>query len=473
MSKASTSNGFKAPIIMICGPKSSGKSTFAKLLTNKLWATPPNSPKGTAGSRKTHGVAYLDLDPGQPEYSPPGQISLIHVQEPNFGPSYAHPVAAGKNQLLKSHTIGALSPSLDPNLYMECVLDLFMHYRSLLSRVPGSPLVVNTPGWILGTGLEILTDLISKLQPSTVVYMSQDGPEEVVESLREAALPTSLVTLPSQTGDYVGRTAAHLRLMQYMSYFHLDTTINEELKWNGQPLTSIRPWEIKYSGNSPGILGIMCYGEQPPADMLGESIDGSILAVVILDSAVAIRGLNLPDSALDVPSSFQNTAFIVRTPDEDLPYFSPDKVLSLNPEQCQTVGLALVRGIDIRRRRLQILTPISQSVIEEAHEAKRPIVLVSGKFDTPGWAYTEDLIQKLNLAKTSRQKEDSSSGAETNGASDGQIIEDEFDGKVQDPIELESALQESPWVEKIEGSQSRGVGARVWRVRRDLGKSGG
>ena len=30
-----------------------------------------------------------------------------------------------------------------------------------------------------------------------------------------------------------------------------------------------------------------------------------------------------------------------------------------------------------------------------------------------------------------------------------------------------------PWVEKLEGSEGRGVGARVWRVRRDLGRSEG
>ncbi|RFU30861.1 hypothetical protein B7463_g5506, partial [Scytalidium lignicola] len=469
LAKVAVLNGGKAPIVMICGPKSSGKSTFAKLLTNKLWSPPTNTSKGTSEVRNHPGVALLDLDPGQPEYSPPGQLSLIHVQEPNYGPPYSHPIPAGKNQLIKSHTIGALSPSLDPSLYMDCVLDLFTHYRSLLSRIPGCPLIINTPGWVLGTGLEILVDIISKLQPSSVIYMSQEGPEEVVDSLREAAMETPFITLPSQTSGYVGRTAAHLRSMQYMSYFHLNVT-NKKLNWSGQPLTSVRPWEIRYSGNTPGILGIMCYGEQPAAEMLSESINGCIVAVVILDSMAAIRGFDMKDPDPDLPSE-DEISFIIETPNEHLPYFNPAYMSSLNPRYSQTVGLALIRGIDIKRHRLQILTPISINIIEEAQETGKPIVLVSGKFDTPGWAYTEDLIQKSNLAKASQEQDDFTTRIDMKDEEE-DMLNDELEGNEQDSLELDAPFLEAPWIEKLEGSQGRGLGARVWRVRRDLGKTG-
>jgi len=36
-----------------------------------------------------------------------------------------------------------------------------------------------------------------------------------------------------------------------------------------------------------------------------------------------------------------------------------------------------------------------------------------------------------------------------------------------------TSAPEVPWVETLEGSQGRGIGARVWRVRRDLGRSEG
>jgi polynucleotide 5'-hydroxyl-kinase GRC3/NOL9 len=78
--------------------------------------------------------------------------------------------------------------------------------------------------------------------------MSEGGPLEVVNSLREAARKAPVFTLPSQLSEYTTRTAAHLRAMQTMSYFHLHSATKGNLAWNGEPLTDIPPWEIPYSG---------------------------------------------------------------------------------------------------------------------------------------------------------------------------------------------------------------------------------
>ena len=32
--------------------------------------------------------------------------------------------------------------------------------------------------------------------------------------------------------------------------------------------------------------------------------------------------------------------------------------------------------------------------------------------------------------------------------------------------------QDAPWIERLDGSKGRGIGSRVWRVRRDLGRVG-
>jgi polynucleotide 5'-hydroxyl-kinase GRC3/NOL9 len=213
-----TESSGQVPAIFVCGPKSSGKSTFARLLTNRLLSNLPGSEKGSNAT----GIALLDLDPGQPEYSTPGHLSLVHLQEPNFGPPYAHPIPHGKCRMVRSHAIGAVTPSMAPSFYMACASDLLAHYRNLLSSSLNCPLVINTPGWVLGTGLEILVDLITKIRPTDVVYMSQAGPPEVTTSLKEAAKGKPLFTLPSQTSEYTTRTATHLRIMQSMSYFHLD-----------------------------------------------------------------------------------------------------------------------------------------------------------------------------------------------------------------------------------------------------------
>ncbi|RDL32553.1 uncharacterized protein BP5553_09009 [Venustampulla echinocandica] len=480
----------QTPITMICGPKSSGKSTFARLLANRLLSTSMGATAGT----KTPGVALIDLDPGQPEYSPPGQVSLIHLQEPNFGPPYAHPSPGSKSRVVRSHAIAALTPSMDPSLYMACALDLFAHYRNLLSSVPHCPLIINTPGWVLGTGLEILMELITKVRPNGVIYMSDEGPWEVVQSLRSAAKLTSTLvyTLPSQLSEYTTRTSVHLRTMQTMSYFHLNTTHEPKLSWNCTPLTSVPPWEISYAGNNPGILGILCYGEQPPANLLADAINGSLVAVVVIDDTAAIPGWDSQerdeDTIDDGPASetpdqddislSQNSeiqAFdansihhrpvakplITRTLAEDLPYFNPANDISLDPQFSHTIGLALIRGIDLSRRRLQILTPIPAHDLREVNEAGKQVVLVSGKLDTPGWAYTEELYQK---GSTEKEKNKVDEDAEDVDA------EDDDTNITTDNKVLGASFENIPWVEKLKGSEGRGLGARVWRVRRDLGK---
>jgi polynucleotide 5'-hydroxyl-kinase GRC3/NOL9 len=462
---------------MICGPKASGKSTFAKFLTNRLLSpTFENNLSHISRINKSIGVAVLDLDPGQPEYSAQGQLCLIHLQEPNFGPPFTHPIPGGKSRIIRAHTVGAVTPSFDPVLYIECALDLFAYYRNLLSVFPKCPLIINTPGWVLGTGLEILMELIVRCRPTEVIYMSQDGPSEVVEALREAAKTTPVLTLPSQASEYTTRTAAHLRTMQAMSYFHLTPANQKVLTWDCRPLTSVPPWEIKYSGEGAGILGIMCYGEQPPPSLLLEAINGSLVAVVVVDDLAALPDLGLEgqgpmdrDStdldALPVQSQNQGiqTPLIVQTPKENLPYFNPANTISLSPIHSHCVGLALLRGIDVPRQRLQVLSPISPTIIQEINEEGKSIVLVSGKFDCPGWAYVEELVQRGVTEKETRKGKLGDEEGNEEGI-------DEMSDKIKYRKENGNSVRHVPWVEKLTGSQGRGISARVWRVRRDLGR---
>ncbi|XP_078164327.1 pre-mRNA cleavage complex II protein family isoform X2 [Carex rostrata] len=62
-------------VVAICGPKNSGKSTFSRFLLNTLL-------------RRYKRVAYLDTDVGQPEFSPPGCISLHIVDDLIKGTGY-------------------------------------------------------------------------------------------------------------------------------------------------------------------------------------------------------------------------------------------------------------------------------------------------------------------------------------------------------------------------------------------------
>jgi polynucleotide 5'-hydroxyl-kinase GRC3/NOL9 len=473
----------KPKTIFVCGPKSSGKSTFTKLLLNKL-VTRLRSHDSNHRARSSRGVAILDLDPGQPEYSPAGTVALVHIANPNLGQPFTHPLLGGQGgTIVRQHALASVTPASDPELYIQCVLDLYSHAQATLR---GCSVLINTPGWVLGTGLDILVDLISNIRPGDVIYMSEDGPWETVESLQQIARQTFSM-LPSQKLDLTSRTAAQLRSMQIMSYFH--STFEEKdnrntvgnLDWNPEPLTTIPPYQVMYAGENPGILGIICYDYQVPEDLLAESINGSILAAVEIEDEKAFHKLALEgveiksqdgSEAMDVDDTATSGSIRisalsdrVSTTPEGIRYFKNPSSIAIDPKYSRSLGLVLVRGIDIDSRSLHILTPISLHNIEEVRKNGRHIVLIHGKFDSPSWAYTEDLYHRMEQDETGKEQLPTAEEL-------GEDLGDDANGA--DVTELASSedIRDVPWVEVLQGHEKRPVGSKVWRVRRDLGRTG-
>lgn len=441
---------------LICGPKSSGKSTFSKFITNRL-LTSANLPEKPAGARKDiSGVAILDLDPGQPEYAPAGTLSLVHATWPNLGTPFTHPNLEDERfKVIRCHAIASNSPASSPELYLECVFDLFETYRRSLKNCP---LVINTPGWVLGTGLDLMTEIVREINPNEVVYLSEDGPLETVESL-QAATRRTFSTLPSQPSELSSRSAANFRAMQTQSYFHAKSPGAQQsrnLEWTTKPLASMRPWLVRYSGANAGITGIISYDHQAPLNLLADSINGMVLAVVEIEDKRAFRR----DAAAQHDA---NGLEILRSP-EGLPAVQNNDDSTLDPRYAKTIGLALVRGIDVDSQCLQIITPISAKTFQAAQIKGSSIVLVYGKFDTPTWAYTEDIYERTEQPEQLIQGSDSEDdNAQVEELSDDHTRPGEKDGKVA----------RVPWLEVLEGNQKRPVGSKVWRVRRDLGRNGG
>ncbi|KAI1476052.1 hypothetical protein F4774DRAFT_262065 [Daldinia eschscholtzii] len=465
---------------MITGPKSSGKSTFGKLLANRLVTDQLNSTR-----RKLHsGVAVLDIDPGQPEYCIAGQVALVLLTEPVFSPSFCRPLPSSEIQVVRSHALASMSPASDPELYLEAAMDLMTHYRNTLGRYP---LIINTPGWIQGTGLDLLTSLITNSRPTEVVYMSQLGPAEVVETLQECCKTTTFSTLPSQASQINSRTSAHLRSMQTMSYFHAEqqssTPHRYYIQWNDKPLTTVPPWQISYRGSDRGIFGIMCYDYQTPVDLLADAINGTILAVVGVENVQAFRrpekhsisSADITSDTMDIDGideeshKFMSPSFssldeslIVRTP-EGIPFIDTTDGTTLDPRFSHSLGLALVRGIDVENGVLQLLTPLQAERIEEVTSRGGEIVLVSGNFDTPSWAYTEELFY--------RAREEVDDGVDVDETMDTRDAPGDITEAENNDLAASTDATQVPWVEVLHGNQKRGIGSKVWRVRRDLGRS--
>jgi len=220
------------------------------------------------------------------------------------------------------------------------------------------------------------------------------------------------------------------------------------------------PLEVKYAGKGAGIFGILCLGEQPPARIVRDAIDGSLVAVVVVEDLNVLLSSKYKENRQD------GNTLLLQTP-EGIPYFNPANSFSLDPACSHTIGLAIVRGIDVRQQRLQLLTPIPAWSIKDTRDSEKAVILVSGKLDIPGWAYLEALYKKDTSIEEDNRLWESHEATPDSGDAEG-------DSDVKgDYREYTDSFENTPWVELLQGDKGREIGSRVWRVRRDLGKTSG
>ncbi|GAB7363293.1 hypothetical protein MBLNU230_g3574t1 [Neophaeotheca triangularis] len=420
--------------VMTIGAKSSGKSTFNRLCCNALVARP---------DKKCY---YLDLDLGQPEFGPPGQISLIEVHGLVAGPAYTHIAAKSLKdyKLLRSHTLAATTFKDDPDHYLACARDLANRYQ-LQVRASRAPLIVNTCGWVAGVGAQVLSEVCKTIRPSHIISLG--GLEDAVHQNIRSITNAETHVLPRQPARPPIRSPAELRAMQTMSYFHqrvTPTKFGATNDWTSRPINTHKPWHVSYGGSNSGIHAITSYNQTIPPDFLAEILDGSIVAIVTTNPGNLPQALNQPYPQSDsADEDSTNEPLIHRTPHENLPYLPPTHQglsNSLNPSYTTFASLALVRAIDTETQTLQLLTPLPEAEIAELMRQK--IVLVRGAFDAPEWAYLEG----LNAAES----------AEANGITD-----------------IREEGLRPPWVGVKSGERRKGIEGAVWRLRHPPMAGGG
>nr|CAB3471941.1 unnamed protein product [Digitaria exilis] len=129
------------PVVVVCGPKNSGK----------------------------HGkVGYLDTDVGQPEFGPPGCLSFHVVDE-----AIKDLLNPTLREAERCYFFGDISSKRDPEAYLNCLFHLYDYF---LGKYPGDgnemlPLIVNTPGWVKGAGFDMLVEMLRYICPTIVVQI--------------------------------------------------------------------------------------------------------------------------------------------------------------------------------------------------------------------------------------------------------------------------------------------------------------
>ncbi|GAB2264257.1 hypothetical protein Droror1_Dr00026391 [Drosera rotundifolia] len=305
------------PVAFICGPKNSGKTTFSRHLLNTFLL-------------RYKRVAYLDTDVGQPEYTPPGCLSLIIVDK--ITPDLAVPCLKTPE---RCYFFGDISLKRDPATCLKYIRALYDYYNEHCTLnnngSPGRdelPLIVNTPGWVKGIGYDILVDMLQHISPTHVVKINI--------SAASKNLPAGAFWLDKD--DYASVNLIEIDSARRDSY-NRSVLVQKEARL-------IRDFRL------------MAYFRQCfPSDV-------SLGTIKELAHAIACR----PPYQVPIPC-IKIKHLHCQVPSTEVFYSLNATIVGLavnsgNSESIPVcVGLGIVRGIDTFKNLLYVITPVPQSTL--------------------------------------------------------------------------------------------------------------
>lgn len=200
---------------LLSGGKGVGKSSALRYMVNKLLLSYKE-------------VLVIDLDPGQPEFTISGCLSVTIVNEPVFGPNYTH-----LREPYRSVFVPKIDIAAQPRDYIKNVKLLM----SLCEHIPSMPTIVNYMGYTRGFGLNIFSSVVCCVKPSSVIEIRSSNPKRnfvqrlslnLIYKSAQILTPHSkelsnleIITLPSMTDESNGWVLEprKVREMCVLSYF--------------------------------------------------------------------------------------------------------------------------------------------------------------------------------------------------------------------------------------------------------------
>lgn len=373
----------KSPVVIVHGPKGSGKSTLAQRLLSVL----------RTRRLSASAVAFLDLDPGQPEFGPAGQISLHVFHRDTESDILLGPRWATLHAPQRAHWLGVNSGLEDPRAYLDAAKNLVQLYQCLRrgqtpeapkgttkrrkwrSEVAASqasakaqgqegfpqemPLIINTMGWSKGLGADLERQIVQFVEPTHVICLS-DGKGQV-----NLLTPAELGIKETETVMHVPvhgiKEPAHIasdnRTLSIMSYL-FSTRL-------AKPGFALPQWDFR--------LPLLA---RPP--------------LVAQVPRAFPRGVCLPlhsGHTLGTPQEINaRLVGLVRT-QSDPRYM----------EQSECLGMGLVRAVEespagegegAQVSAIHLLTPVSAQALSEAKE-DLALVTAGPSVPTPIWAFLD------------------------------------------------------------------------------------
>lgn len=317
----------KKSVTMVVGSQATGKSTFCKYLA--VWM---------ATKRSGAQVAFVDLDPGQTEFTAPGEVSLTVIGGKAgdvspfslLGPSYTHLV---RPRLARY--VGYNSPKEDTRGYIEACRTVVEAARAL-----NIPVVINTCGWVRAAGHDLLSQIMQHVRPTDVVFTRDPGVDADQARLAENVSARSHV-LEDEGSEAPRFTGADLRILQTVAYLHAGNFAAH--------LSELAPLQVPLDSVTFGILD--SEGVDPVDVSL--ALNGTMVGVLAVDAAVAEQAEVTPDGLRYIAECELPTA--------------------------ECLGQAVVQSLS---GTVQLHTPLGAAALN-AVAADRAIVLVRGRVPLP------------------------------------------------------------------------------------------
>ncbi|KAJ7336072.1 Polynucleotide 5'-hydroxyl-kinase nol9 [Desmophyllum pertusum] len=375
----------KAPVVLICGGKDIGKSTFARYLTNSLL----NNQKE---------LYFLECDVGQTEFTPPGIVSLNRVCSPLLGPPFTH-----LSQPERSVFFGDVSPKDRPEFYVKCIHNVFQtyadHYRNKI------PLIVNTQGWVKGMGVSLLLDVIRMVQPSHIIqfnYASQELTNRNMPTITEDFLmSTPGWAFPideenqcsNNQRDGTDNLEEDEQDKSSLSFDPIILQIDSASESSGDSSTS------KFGASDKRTLALLSYfsktkmnnGPDEPCEdpssltvtsvlsCIPYKIPWSCVAIHVMHTEIAWSQILYSINASVVGLAQTRSDQMYRQEDDDnTPFYITESPIT------ECIGLGIVRNIDPVKRLLYVITPLSLDTLRQVNTLLKgnleiPALLLSAK----------------------------------------------------------------------------------------------
>ncbi|CCD24803.1 polynucleotide 5'-hydroxyl-kinase NDAI_0D04900 [Naumovozyma dairenensis CBS 421] len=360
--------------IMIIGGKNSGKSTFLRLLIEKILSNKESTDNKINHNIDSNDLLYLDMDPGQPEYSHPESISLSQLN--GSKKVLGQHLCQSTSFFLKQIYLGVTSPQDEPTTYLKQIDHLVTTFEELYSR---NTSVINLPGWIKGFGITVLNKIIAKYKPTNVIILESNSSSQNIDDLkipdeftRESFKYNPIITKIPANFNFMANQqqqqklmkfhASQLRTFKMVALFHKTLESSSRISYDFNPLLNKCPLQISFGlpigGGGLQAIKISNEFKTIHEDDLPNALEGTIMALHSCDNGKSLKDLIIMKGHLPV-------------------------ITNNNFNSLEYVSLVLIHSVDVQNKILNVYVP--EYLIPELDCGNPEInwVLVRGKSETP------------------------------------------------------------------------------------------